>query len=83
MDSATELIWHNQVPLKVSVFVWSLIRNRLPTKLNLVSRSVIYSRLCVSGCGHVEIAHNLLLSRSTFATLCPLVRDWIILAIRG
>jgi hypothetical protein len=29
-------IWHQQIPSKVSVFVWRLLRNRLPTKDNLV-----------------------------------------------
>ncbi|GAU16213.1 hypothetical protein TSUD_298450 [Trifolium subterraneum] len=31
-----ELIWHKQVPLNVSIFAWRLLRDRLPTKANLV-----------------------------------------------
>jgi len=42
-DPATSLIWHNQVPLKVSIFAWRLLRDRLPTKSNLVHRRVISS----------------------------------------
>jgi len=34
-------VWHKQVPLKVSVFVWRLFRNRLPTKDNLVRQRVL------------------------------------------
>ncbi|PNX57544.1 cysteine-rich receptor-like protein kinase, partial [Trifolium pratense] len=31
-----QFIWHPQVPLKVSVFAWRLLRDRLPTKSNIV-----------------------------------------------
>jgi len=31
-------VWHQQIPSKVSVFVWRLFHNRLPTKDNLVRR---------------------------------------------
>jgi hypothetical protein len=36
MDDAGKLIWHPQVLLKVSIFVWRLLRDRLPTKANLL-----------------------------------------------
>ena len=44
-----DLIWHKQVPLKVSIFAWRLLRDRLPTKSNLVTCGVIDSEasLCV------------------------------------
>jgi len=47
------LIWHKQVPLKVSVFAWRLLRDRLHTKSNLALRGVINveASMCVSGCG--------------------------------
>ncbi|PNX63632.1 cysteine-rich receptor-like protein kinase, partial [Trifolium pratense] len=35
------LIWHRQVSLKVSILAWRLLRDRLPTKTNLVTRGVI------------------------------------------
>jgi hypothetical protein len=78
-DSAAEMIWHRQAPLKVSVFAWRLLRDRLPTKSNLVNRGVIYSEVavCVSGCGSIEWAQHLSLSCPTFASLWPLVRNWI------
>jgi hypothetical protein len=34
-------IWHQHIPSKVSVFVWRLLRNRLPTKDNLVRRRAL------------------------------------------
>jgi len=77
--STVELVWHRQFPLKVSVFVWRLLRDRLPTKSNLVSKGVITSVdcLCVSGCGYVETAQHRFLSCTTFAFLWSLVQNWI------
>ena len=74
-----ELVLHPQVPLKVSVFVWWLIRDRLPTKANLAIRGVIPVDyiFCVSGCCHVETVEHLFLSCSMFASLWKQVRDWI------
>ena len=37
VEATSYFIWHKQVPLKVSVLAWRLIRNRLPTKDNLVT----------------------------------------------
>ena len=34
-------VWHKNVPLKVSIFAWRLLRNRLPTKDNLLRRRVL------------------------------------------
>ncbi|CAJ2630083.1 unnamed protein product [Trifolium pratense] len=79
LDEADHLIWHPQVPLKVSILAWRLLRDRLPTKSNLVTRGIISSAayLCVSGCGAVESAHHLFISCSTFGSLWDLVRTWI------
>jgi hypothetical protein len=75
----SDLIWHQQVPLKVSVTAWRLLRNRLPTKDNLVRRHIILpdATLCVTGCGGVETAHHLFLSCPVFAPLWSLVRSWV------
>ena len=64
VDSTAEMIWHRQVPLKVLVFAWRLLRDRLPTKANLIHRGVISPEagLCVSGCGTLESAQHLFLS---------------------
>jgi hypothetical protein len=78
-DSALELVWPNQVLLKVSVFAWRLIRDRLPTKTNLIARLVLSfdMSLCVAGCGHPETAQHLFLLCNTFGSLWHMVRDWI------
>jgi hypothetical protein len=74
-----DLIWHNHVPLKVSVFSSRLLRDRLPTKTNLATCGVIsdVARLCIAGCGHVEDAQHLFITCTSFASLWPLVRAWI------
>jgi len=61
-----------QVPLKVSVLAWRLLRDRLPTKANLTNRGIIpiEARLCVTGCGHVEDC-------PFFGALWPMVRAWL------
>ncbi|CAJ2674421.1 unnamed protein product [Trifolium pratense] len=79
LDAASGLIWHRQVPLKVSICAWRLLRDRLPTKANLVTRGIISTEahLCVSGCGEVESAQHLFLYCSSFGSLWSLVSSWI------
>jgi hypothetical protein len=79
MTVTSDIILHQQIPLKVSVMVWRLLRNKLPTKDNLVRRHIIPpdANMCVTGCGSVETAHHLFLSCPVFAPLWSLVRSWI------
>jgi hypothetical protein len=79
LGAAEDLMWHKQLPLKVSIFVCRLLRNRLPTKTNLVTRGIISPEhhFCMAGCGGIESAQHLFLSCSTFGSLWPLVRSWI------
>ncbi|KAK2373612.1 hypothetical protein QL285_074640 [Trifolium repens] len=65
--------------LKVSILAWRLLRDRLPTKANLVSRGILAPDLhdCVTGCGGIETARHLFLSCSTFGSLWAQVRSWI------
>jgi hypothetical protein len=54
-------IWHKHIPSKVTLFVWSLLRNRLPTKDILVRRRVlqVHDLECVFSCGANETANHL------------------------
>jgi len=65
------LVWHNQVPLKVSIFAWRLLRDRLPTKMNLVRRGMLATEAagCIAGCGHDESASHLFMHCHTFGAL--------------
>jgi len=77
---SSNLLWHQDVPLKVSVFAWRLFRNRLPTKVNLFSKGIISheSQLCVGGCGLLETKNHLFLECSFFGTIWQLVRHWLV-----
>ncbi|CAJ2641163.1 unnamed protein product, partial [Trifolium pratense] len=79
MDAADNLIWHPQVPLKVSILAWRLLRDRLPTRVNLVTRRVLSptAYTCVFGCGEAESAHHLFISCGFVGSLWDLVRSWI------
>ncbi|GAU10945.1 hypothetical protein TSUD_112390 [Trifolium subterraneum] len=58
LDVASDLICHKQVPLKVSIFAWRLLRDRLPTESNLAICGIITpeAKSCVAGCGDMETA---------------------------
>ncbi|CAJ2634878.1 unnamed protein product [Trifolium pratense] len=79
LDAVSGLIWHRQVPLKVSICAWRLLRDRLPTKANLVTRGILSTEahLCVFGCGEVESAQHLFLYCSSLGSLWSLVSSWI------
>jgi hypothetical protein len=72
-------IWHQQIPSKISVFVWRLIRNRLPTKDNLVRRRVLSQEeaACVFGCGSPETANHLFLGCAAADSLWSQVWLWL------
>ncbi|GAU39107.1 hypothetical protein TSUD_320820 [Trifolium subterraneum] len=67
------------VPLKVSILAWRLLRDRLPTKANMISRGIlpVEDHHCVFGCGAVDSAQHVFLSCSTFRSLWSLVSSWI------
>jgi len=68
-------VWHKQAPLKVSLFAWRLLRNRLLTKDNLVRRRVlgIDDNVCIGGCGSQETASHLFFDCDTFSSVWFLV----------
>jgi hypothetical protein len=65
--------------LKMSIFAWRLLQDRLPTKANLANRGIIApeAHACVAGCGDIESAHHLFISCSIFGPLWSSVRSWI------
>jgi len=72
-------VWHRQVPLKVSLFAWRLLRNRLPTKDNLVRRQILHidDNVCMIGCGTMETADHFLFTCDTFGRVWFLVMQWL------
>jgi len=73
------LVWHHHVPLKVSILAWRLLRNRLPTRQNLVHRGILpdIGDGCLLGCGSVETAHHLFISCDFYGSLWSQVRSWL------
>jgi hypothetical protein len=74
-----ELVWHKQVPLKVSILAWRLLRDMLSTKNNLVRCGIIQTDAvrCVAGYGQDETASHLFLHCDIFSSLWQHIRSWI------
>jgi len=72
-------VWHKSIPSKVSLLVWRLLRNRVPTKDNLVHRGVLPTTniTCMAGCGQNEIAAHLFLHCNFSCNLWYQVWKWI------
>jgi len=68
MDTHSELIWNKVMSLKVSLFAWKIINNRITTKDNLIRRGVTHSNsLCVGGCGQEETINHLFMDCEFFS----------------
>jgi hypothetical protein len=74
-----DMVWLKHVPSKVSVFVWRLLRNRLPTKDNLIRRMVLHQEDndCVGGCGSPETAVHIILQCDFFGIMWQLIYKWV------
>jgi len=72
-------VWHRYILVKVSLFVWRLLQNRLPTRDNLVRRNIFQhmDSLCIVGCDVVESATHLFLDCGTSNHLWTQVRNWL------
>lgn len=72
-------VWHKHVPAKVSLLVWRLLRNRLPTKDDLVHRGILYSNVttCVEGCTSTKLATNIFLHCKFSGKLWYYVLNWL------
>ncbi|GAU35285.1 hypothetical protein TSUD_274870 [Trifolium subterraneum] len=79
LDAASGLIWHPQIPLKVTILAWRLLRDRLPTKVNMFYRGILSEgdSHCVTGCGVVESAQHVFISCSSFGSLWTLISSWV------
>ena len=70
----SDLVWHKQVPLKVSILAWRLLQNR-----HLYVRGVLplANQHCVVGCGDIDTTQHLFLSCPFYATLWGEIRSWL------
>jgi len=78
-DVTVNLVWHKQVPLKASIVAWRLLKDRLPTRLNLHKCGVLEAAdtSCVSGCGIDESTPHLFLHCPVFGSLWQHIRSWL------
>ena len=76
-------VWHRYIPVKVSLLVWRLLRNRLPTKDNLMRQSILHvnDSVCATGCGITEIATHLSLDCEMSYGLWLHVWNWVGLSV--
>ena len=65
-------VWHKQTPLKVSLFSWRLICNRLPTRDNFVRRQILQNddNVCLGGCGSWRL-------QTTFGSVWHAILQWL------
>lgn len=77
-SDVTHFIWSKIVSLKVTIFAWWLLRNRIPTAYNLFIRGIIQDnvQMCVGGCGSNENVHHLFLCCDFIGRIQFLVLQW-------
>lgn len=70
------LVWHKQIPLKVSILAWRLLLDRLPTKPNLLNCGILWSEAVIYSMtrGQAETASHLFLYCGMYAPLWQMVR---------
>jgi len=76
-------VWHRHIPSKVSLFVWRLLRNCLPTRGNLLRRNIIQANnsMCVFDCEITETVAHLFLACGNSVILWSLVSVWLGLSL--
>jgi hypothetical protein len=63
-----KFIWLKEVSLKVSIFAWRLMRNRVPTRGNLWRRHILATNEqgCTANCGNNEDMNHLFVNCEFF-----------------
>jgi hypothetical protein len=79
MQVNTSNVWLKHVPLKISLFAWSLFHNRLPTKDNLIMSVIIQAEAStfLGGCGIQESADHLFITCRHFIQLWTQICSWL------
>ncbi|RZB94304.1 Nucleolin 2 isoform G [Glycine soja] len=54
LEDCFRVLWKIRIPSKIAIFVWRLLRDRLPTKSNLQARQVQIPDLNCPFCGRME-----------------------------
>ena len=78
--SLVDDVWHWQIPSKVSLLAWHILRDRLPTKDNLSQRGILNSDniMCATaGCDNSKSTSHLFLQCVTSRELWDTVFNWL------
>jgi len=69
--SIVDDVWHRNIPAKVSLFLWRLLRDRLPVRANLLMRNILSAEdsFCAVGCEVLETSRHLFLECDTSTNL--------------
>lgn len=63
--SRWDVIWSNEIPEKVKIFMWRAAKNLLPTASNLWKEKIVLEPMCLRcGCKCEDVAHALLECKS-------------------
>ncbi|XP_071719048.1 uncharacterized protein [Rutidosis leptorrhynchoides] len=69
--------WHHFLPIKINIFVWRLLLNRLPTRFNLYIRGIdIDSIVCPTCCVAGESTDHTFISCNLAAAVWNRVKIW-------
>ncbi|CAJ2666603.1 unnamed protein product [Trifolium pratense] len=74
------LVWNKVAQVKVSMFAWHVLANRIPTRENLLIRRGILNfdaQQCVLGCGLSESLSHLLFFCNLSHKVCCDVLPWL------
>jgi len=73
------VLWLKVIPLKINIFIWRLLLNRIWTKDNLFRRYIlaINDTLCSTGCGCVEDRDHLFIQCNFYGCLGYLISGWL------
>ncbi|XP_024634413.1 uncharacterized protein [Medicago truncatula] len=79
ISSAYQLLTSQDIPQVEGAPALRLLRNRLPTRQNLVHRGILSDTAagCLLGCGAVETSQHLFISCDFYGSLWSLVRAWL------
>nr|GEV84740.1 cysteine-rich receptor-like protein kinase [Tanacetum cinerariifolium] len=69
--------WLKKVPAKVKIFIWRMLVNKLPTRMNLITRGInVQSNQCGIGDTWDEMINHLILHCDLARDMWALVRRW-------
>nr|GEZ60532.1 reverse transcriptase domain-containing protein [Tanacetum cinerariifolium] len=74
---APSTIWDKNIPRKVNIFIWRMILDRLPHKLNLASRGIDIQAISCPSCNcNVKSSNHIFFKCNIAKDLWMLVRKW-------